>query len=73
MRYRISFIEFLAKVDKEFFSRPYTDEMRYGQILMNELYDVWPDKYHEITGTKYDCFYENCDLGLTLSKLKQEW
>ena len=73
MRYNISFIEFLAKIDKEFYSASYKDQLRYGQIIMNELYDVWPDKHAEIMNTEYDCFYDNSKVKLALSKLEQEW
>ena len=73
MRYNISFIEFLAKIDKEFYSASYKDQLRYGQIIMNELYDVWPDKHAEIINTEYDCFYDNSKVKLALSKLEQEW
>lgn len=73
MRYNISFAEFLSKIDKEFYSASYKDQLRYGQIIMNKLYDVWPDKYAEITNTEYDCFYDNSKVKLALSKLEQEW
>lgn len=73
MRYNISFIEFLVKIDKEFYSASYKDQLRYGQIIMNELYDVWPDKHAEIMNTEYDCFYDNSKVKLALSKLEQEW
>lgn len=73
MRYNISFTEFLAKIDKAFYSASYKDQLRYGQIIMNELYDIWPDKYTEITNTEYDCFYDNSKVKLALSKLEQEW
>jgi len=69
----ITFNEFLVKVDKAYFSRPYTDELRYGQILMNELCNVWPDKYNEITGTKYDCFYNDDNINLVLDNLRKFW
>jgi len=73
MRYNISFTEFLSRIDKQFYSASYKDQLRYGQIIMNELYDVWPDKYAEITNTEYDCFYDNSKVKLALSKLEQEW
>lgn len=69
----ITFNEFLVKVDKEYFSRPYTDELRYGQILMNELYNVLPDKYHEITGTEHDCFYNDDNINWVLNNLRKFW
>jgi len=73
MRHRISFTDFLARVNSEFYSTSYKDQLRYGQIIMNELYNIWPDKYYEITDSEYDCFYDNSRYQLTLIKLEQEW
>ena len=49
------------------------NQWRYGQAVMNVLYDVWPKKYHEITNTDYDCFYTNQIVQSTLDKLEKEW
>jgi len=51
-------------------------ELRYGQVIMNMLYQVWPEKYKEISHTEYDCFYEDgwsFATSQTLNKLKKEW
>ena len=34
-------------------------KLRRGQALMLVLHDLRPDLYHEITGTKWDCFYKD--------------
>jgi len=34
-----------------------SEGLRYGQIIMNELYKIWPEKYHRITGSDKDPFY----------------
>lgn len=49
------------------------DQWRYGQTVMNILYDVWPEKYNEFKDSVYDCFYSNKNLDLTLEKLEKEW
>lgn len=80
----MTFKEFLSKVDEFFLggqvyrqqpNEPISvsNQLRYGQALMNVLYDVWPEKYNEIKGTDIDCFYSNSTVNLTLSKLEQEW
>ena len=35
------------------------DPLRRGQSLMNALFELWPEKYKEITGTIADCFYND--------------
>lgn len=78
------FEEFVKKVDNFFMSHQATrskpsepisvsNQLRYGQALMNVLYDVWPEKYIEIRDTVYDCFYSNKHIDLTIDKLKREW
>jgi hypothetical protein len=37
--------------------KPESERLRYGQIIMNELWNVWPKKYHEITESDKDPFY----------------
>jgi len=69
----ISFKEFVKKVDTTFSSYSYKQQLRYGQTIMNVLYDVWPEKYNEITGGHFDCFYDTTIVKLTLSKLAKEW
>jgi hypothetical protein len=78
----ITFNEFLEKVDDTFMSHQAgrsngkikaENQWRYGQTIMNVLYDVWPEKYNEITGGHFDCFYDTTIVKLTLSKLAKEW
>jgi hypothetical protein len=50
--------------------------LRYGQIIMMELWDIWPQKYHQIAGSDKDPFY--CDIIHKkpydlLSELEKEW
>jgi len=37
------------------------------------LDSVWPEKYNEIMGTDYDCFYTQGRPKETLKKLEKEW
>jgi hypothetical protein len=69
----ISFKEFVKKVDTTFSSYSYKQQLRYGQTIMNVLYDVWPEKYNEITGGDFDCFYDYATVQSTLDKLEKEW
>lgn len=66
----MKFDEFVSKVDSMYSDHK---ELRHGQSLMNVLFEVWPDKYREITGTEHDCFYDDAVAPLTLNKLKVEW
>lgn len=68
------FNEFLDIVNVNYSESEY--ELRYGQIIMNTLHQIWPEKYKEITHTEYDCFYEDgwtFATSQTLEKLKKEW
>lgn len=69
----MNFNQFLQLVDNNFHSASYKGQLRYGQYVMNELYNVWPEKYAQITGSDYDCFYDNSIAKLTLEKLEKEW
>jgi hypothetical protein len=69
----ISFHEFLQRVDTTLMSSSTENQLRYGQTVMNVLYDVWPEKYKEITGGDFDCFYDTTIVKLTISKLAKEW
>lgn len=33
--------------------------MREGQAYMNVLFEMYPEIYKRITGTEYDCFYDD--------------
>ena len=64
-----SYFDFVTKIDQEY----HTGSLRYGQILMNVLYDTWPSKYKEITNTNLDCFYDDSRVDAVLDKLSKEW
>lgn len=66
-----SYIDFLKTVDETY--NYYSFDLRYGQTIMNVLYDIWPDKYNELKGSDYDCFYDDGTVKFTLNKLEQEW
>ena len=69
----MTFEEFIAAVDFKFNDGIYKNKLRYGQSIMNELWAVDPEKYKEITGTDYDCFYDDSIVPLLLEKLEKEW
>ena len=66
-----TFISHQASKSGISFSAP--NQWRYGQTVMNVLYDIWPKKYDELTGSDYDCFYDNSKIELALTKLEKEW
>ena len=68
----MTFKEFLDKVYSTFLE-PQAAQWRYGQTIMNVLYDVWPEKYKEIIKSEYDCFYTNRNIDMVLNKLEKEW
>lgn len=63
----MSFEEFVEKI-----SVP-EKHQRYGQHLMNELFSVRRDLYDFISGTDYDCFYDNKRVNDTLTFLSENW
>lgn len=67
----ISFEKFLDMVNYIYHESEF--ELRYGQTIMNLLYQVWPEKYKQITHSEYDCFYNDDIVELTLQKLRNEW
>jgi len=78
----ITFDEFLKKVDDTFLSHQAArsrgkikieNQWRYGQTIMNVLWEIWPEKYQEIKGSDFDCFYNNATVQSTLDKLEKEW
>ena len=71
MSNKISFKDFLQLVDVTY--NHYSFELRYGQTIMNTLYDVWPEKHKELLASKEDCFYDDGMVKLTLDKLQKEW
>lgn len=66
----ISFQEFLMQADKLW---SVEKSLRYGQAIMNTLHTTWAEKYNEITGGDFDCFYDDRTVRLTLDKLEKEW
>lgn len=48
-------------------------ELRYGQSLMNKLFEIRPEKHTEIKGTELDCFYLDEKSELTLHYLENNW
>lgn len=67
----VSFVQFLDLIDKNYYENEF--EVRYGQTVMNTLNRIWPEKYKELSGGQYDCFYDDGTAELTLQKLKKEW
>ena len=78
----ITFEQFLKKVDDTFLSHQAarsrakikeSNQWRYGQTVMNVLWDVWPEKYREIKDSDFGCFYNDSIVESTLNKLEKEW
>jgi len=76
----VTFEQFLQKIDDTFLEHQASrgkvaaaNQWRYGQAVMNVLWDIWPEKYAEITGSDIDCFYDNGIIRFTLDKLDQDW
>lgn len=78
----MTFKQFLQKVDDTFMNHQAarsdgkisaSNQWRYGQTLMNVLYDVWPEKYKEISTSDIDCFYTNRNIDVVITKLEKEW
>lgn len=67
----IKFEQFLRLVDEEFWN--HKPILRYGQTVMNVLYEVWPEKYKEITGSDLDCFYDDSTVRSLLDHLEKHW
>jgi len=67
----LSFEQFLNLVDKVYYENEF--ELRHGQVVMNVLHQVWPEKYKEISGGDYDCFYDDGTVRFTLNYLEKEW
>jgi hypothetical protein len=68
----INFEQFLNRVDKVYYENEF--ELRYGQTVMNVLYQIWPDQYKKITQTDLDCFYDDDGTAKsTLEYLEKVW
>ena len=46
-------------------------EMREGQSLMNAIYEYSIDIYNKISGTEYDCFYDDKIVKFFLEKVSE--
>ncbi len=49
--------------------------LRYGQVIFNYVYSLYPEVANKIRGSEYDCFYEDekVDFFLELvKKIKEE-
>lgn len=75
----MTFKKFVDNIDNIYADqgdKPESERLRYGQIIMMELWDVWPKKYHQIAGSDKDPFYSDIlhkkpyDL---LGELEKEW
>ena len=66
----ITFLAFLKKVEDLWYQH---GDLRYGQSVMNVLYEVWPEKYEEIKNTETDCFYDEKVVRFTIEQLEKEW
>jgi len=74
----MKFVEFLYKVDETFMSNQppkvsAANQWRYGQTVMNVLWDIWPEKHDEIKDSDFNCFYTNRNVPMVLNKLEKEW
>lgn len=50
-----------------------SNNQRFGQFLMNELWDARPDLYKKITGTSNDCFYQDSHVPGFYAWLTANW
>lgn len=66
-----TFKNFIDLVDKTYNNYPFG--LRYGQTIMNVLYNIWPNKYKEFIGTKFNCFYDDGLVQFTLDELEKTW
>jgi hypothetical protein len=53
------------------FMRKSHPELREGQSLMNALFEVNPNLYKEITGSEFDCFYDDKKIPAFWNKLAE--
>lgn len=67
----MTFDQFLNRIDKVYYENEF--ELRHGQTIMNVLHQVWPEKYKEISGGEYDCFYDDGTVRFTLDYLERVW
>lgn len=49
------------------------EQLRYGQSLMIALKNVDAELYVKVTGTEYDCFYDDDRVETFLNYLDKQW
>lgn len=72
----MTFKKFVDNIDKIYADqgdKPESERLRYGQILMNQLWQVWPAKYHNITMTQKDPFHNGGRVKDLLYELEEAW
>jgi hypothetical protein len=72
----MTFKKFVDNIDKIYADqgdKPESERLRYGQILMNQLWYVWPAKYHKITMTQKDPFHNDGLVKDLLYDLEGAW
>jgi len=66
------FVDNIEKIYADQGDKPESERLRYGQIIMMELWDVWPQKYHQIAGSDKDPLLAPALYDL-LDELEKEW
>lgn len=67
----MTFEEFMSRVDYTFqLNHP---NLRYGQTIMNVLFEVWPEEYTKIKDSDNNCFYYNGNCEYVLNYLENIW
>lgn len=67
------FVDNIEKIYADQGDKPESERLRYGQTIMNVLWDIWPEKYDEIKDSDFNCFYTNRNVAIVLDKLEKEW
>jgi len=66
------FIDNIENIYADQGDKPESERLRYGQIIMMELWHVWPQKYHQIAGSDKDPLLAPALYDL-LDELEKEW
>lgn len=71
----ITFQQFKSHIESQFAHQEKYGllQLRRGQLLMNVLLSKRPDKYHQITGSHVDCFYDDNKIKDTINYLERHW
>jgi len=67
------FLEKVNKLKQDQKNKPENTRLRYGQIIMNELWQTWPKKYDYITNSDMDPFYDDNKVKDVLCYLESNW